>query len=439
MSTSPDREYPGYPERRWPIALLLGVGILVNYFDRVNLTVSHDALQSEFGISEITFGYLASVYSWMYAVCQLPVGVLLDRFGVRRIGRISAFMWGIASLGAAISPNIACFFGARLLLGAAEAPTFPANTKALGVWFPPEERGFATAISDSAAKFASAIGVPLIGILLIHIGWRLSFATTGLLSLLYFALFYFVYREPTAAETALTENPPADTTPVAATLNNTSADIRNGTGEDLTIASLIRQPKVIGLALGSGSYNYVFYLLLLWLPRYLSLTLHVDLLHSFLFTGVPWLFATVTDLFIGGLLVDHLIRKGWDPIKVRRIFLASGTAMGLGILGAAHAHSATTALIWISISIGGVSASAPVGWTVPSLIAPSQAVGKVASIMNLSNQISAIAAPIITAYLLRATHSFASAFVAAAIYIVIGVFGYTVLLGRIEPWKHQHK
>ena len=426
MSTSPPREYPNYPQRRWGIALLLGVGILVNYFDRVNLTVSHDALQSEFGISEITFGYLASVYSWIYALCQLPVGVLLDRFGVRRIGRISAFMWGIASLGAAISPNIAFFFGARLLLGAAEAPTFPANTKALGVWFPQQERGFATAISDAAAKFASAIGVPLIGILLIHIGWRLSFATTGLLSLLYFALFFIVYREPTDAEKALTANP--------ATTHTTEATTEE-TREDLSILSLMRQPKVIGLALGSGSYNYVFYLLLLWLPRYLSLTLHVDLLHSFLFTGVPWLFATVTDLFIGGLLVDHLIRKGWDPIKVRRIFLASGTAMGLGILGAAHAHSATTALIWISISIGGVSASAPVGWTVPSLIAPQQAVAKVASIMNLSNQVSAISAPIITAYLLRATHSFASAFVAAAIYIVIGVFGYAVLLGRIEPWK----
>ncbi len=71
--------------RRWTIALLLGVGVLVNYFDRVNLSVSHDPLVKEFGISDVTFRFLLSDYNWTYAACQLPSGVLLDRFGVRRV------------------------------------------------------------------------------------------------------------------------------------------------------------------------------------------------------------------------------------------------------------------------------------------------------------------------------------------------------------------
>src|SRR6516225_4399613 len=75
--------------RRWSIALLLGLGVLVNYFDRVNLTVSHDALVSEFRISDVTFGLLLGAYNWTYALCQLPSGVLLDRFGVRRVGCVS--------------------------------------------------------------------------------------------------------------------------------------------------------------------------------------------------------------------------------------------------------------------------------------------------------------------------------------------------------------
>ena len=53
------------------------------------------------------------------------------------------------------------------------------------------------------------------------------------------------------------------------------------------------------MTLGFGAYNYVFYLLLTWLPSYLSQALHIDLLHSFLYTGVPWLFATITDLLSG--------------------------------------------------------------------------------------------------------------------------------------------
>ncbi len=81
------------PRRRWTIALLLGVGVLVNYFDRVNLSVSRDALQASFGISAVMFGYLSSAYNWTYALLQLPSGLLLDRFGVRRVGIISTMIW----------------------------------------------------------------------------------------------------------------------------------------------------------------------------------------------------------------------------------------------------------------------------------------------------------------------------------------------------------
>jgi MFS transporter, ACS family, D-galactonate transporter len=187
------------------------------------------------------------------------------------------------------------------------------------------------------------------------------------------------------------------------------------------------------MVLGFGSYNYVFYLLLTWLPSYLSSALHIDLLHSFLYTGVPWLIATVADLAVGGWLVDALIERGWNANSVRKSVLVGGTACGLGILGAANTHSATTALIWISISIGGLSAASPVGWSIPSLIAPRSSVGKVGGIINFSNQLSGIGAPIITGYLVAARQSFALAFGVSAVYLLIGIAAYIFLLGRIEP------
>ena len=127
---------------------------------------------------------------------QMPAGMLLDRWGVRRVGRISAFLWSVASFAAAIAPGLNWFFGARLLLGVSESPTFPANAKALGYWFTREERGLATAITDCAAKLSTAIGVPFIGVLLFYFGWRWSFAATGFISFLYFVLFYLAYRNP---------------------------------------------------------------------------------------------------------------------------------------------------------------------------------------------------------------------------------------------------
>ena len=178
------------------IAWLLGFGVLVNYFDRVNLSVSQEALHNSFGISTVTFGYLLSAYSWTYAALQLPSGLLLDRFGVKLIGRIGTLLWSVASFGSSISTGLAGFLAARLLLGVGEAPTFPANAKAIGYWFPAEQRSLATAVFDSAAKLAPALGIPALGLLLLRFGWRWSFASTGLISLLYFVLFTIFYRNP---------------------------------------------------------------------------------------------------------------------------------------------------------------------------------------------------------------------------------------------------
>lgn len=432
MTTAERANEAGLPPYRWTIAWLLGLGVLVNYFDRVNLSVSHQALIATFGISNIAFGYLSGAYNWTYALCQLPVGVLLDKFGVRRVGRISTFLWSIASFSAALTPNLPGFFLARFLLGVGEAPTFPANAKAVGQWFPARERSFATAVFDSAAKFSSAIGVPLIGLMLLSVGWRWSFAVTGLISLLYFALFWRVYRNPDDTEWRRLQeksNAREDASPgeIPSAATETLLPV-----EKSSLGYLLRQKKVLGLALGFGSYNYVFYLLLTWLPSYLSQALHINLRDSFLYTSVPWLFATATELLVGGLLVDRLVQRGWNASRVRKVVLVGGTAFGLGILGAAHSHSAPQALLWISVSISGLSAASPVGWSLPSLIAPEGSVGTVGGIMNFSNQISGIAAPIVTGYLVTARHSFAAAFGVSAAYLLIGIAGYIFLLGIIE-------
>ncbi|MGA7219383.1 MAG: MFS transporter [Candidatus Sulfotelmatobacter sp.] len=415
------------PRRRWRIAFLLSFGVLVNFFDRINLSVSRDALHVSFGLSLVAFGYLSSAFSWTYALMQMPAGVLLDRWGVRRVGRISAFLWSVASFAAAIAPGLNWFFGARLLLGVSESPTFPANAKALGYWFTRDERGLATAITDAAAKLSTAIGVPFIGLLLLEFGWRWSFAATGFISLLYFALFYAVYRNPG-------EDPrlsPVEREFILRGGAQLEDEARARSGSSLRY--LLKQRKVYGLALGWGAYNYTFFLLLTWLPSYLSLTLHVDLLHSVFYASVPWLFAAFTDLLIGGWLVDALIQHGWDANRVRQTVLVAGMAFGLSIFGAARAHSAPAALLWLSLALGGLAAAAPVAWTVPSLIAPRESVGTLASAANFCGQLAAILAPIITGYIVSGTHSFAAAFATATVILLLGIVGYIFLLGRIEP------
>ena len=412
------------PRRRWRIAWLLGIGVLVSYIDRVNLSASHAALIAAFGISDVVFGYLSSAYNLTYWFCQLPIGVVLDRFGVRRVGRLGIALWTTATFGGALAPSLGALFGARFLLGVGEAPTFPASAKAVGQWFPPHERSLPTALFDSAAKFSSVVGIPLVGFILLRAGWRWGFAATGFISLLYLVYFWRVYRD-------------RDEDPKLTDLERRYIASREEGAQDAaepgsSLWQLLGQRKVLGLALGFGAYNYIFYLLLTWLPSYFAFSLHIDLMHSFLYTSVPWLLATACELTLGGWLVDFLIRRGANANRVRRIALIGGACCGLGILGAAHAHTAAQALLWISLSISGLSVHSAVGWSLPSLIAGNKDVGKVGGIVNFSNQVSGVGAPIITGYLLTATHSYAWVFGVATIYLCIGICGYVFLLGRIE-------
>ena len=415
-----------WTSRRWRIALLLGVGVIVNFFDRVNLSVAITPLKSELGLSPVAIGYLLSTYSWTYVLLQLPSGPVLDRYGVRRVIRISAFLWSVASLATGLARGFAGIIFARLLLGIAEAPTFPGNAKAIGVWFPRSERGLATAIFDSSAKFASAIGVPLVAVVVHYWGWRMSFIATGVLSVGYFALFWRVYCDP--ADDPLLSLAEREHIAAGGGQEESAVDPRYAA----SLWFLLRRKKVWGLALGMAAYNYNFYLFLTWLPEYLNTALHLDVLQSGMYAAIPWLAATVSGLLIGGWLVDYLIRSGRDSTRVRQTILIGGLVLGLSVAGATRTNSPRVAIFWISIALCGLAASAPVGWSIPGLIAPPGSTARVAGIMNFVANLPAILAPVITGYLVGTSQSFRHAFLVAAAVLVAGILSYIFLLGRIE-------
>ena len=417
---------PNIPRRRWLIAFVLALGVLVNYFDRVNLSVSKTALEKEFGISNVAFGYLLSAYNWTYAALQLPSGVLLDRLGVQTIGRFAALIWTLACLAGAFAPGLKTFFGSRLLLGVGEAPTFPANSKATGSWFPRQERSLATAIFDSAAKFSTAVGTFAIGLIVIRYGWRFAFVITAFASLLYFLIFWFLYREPD-------QDPKLSPTERDYLRENGAVPQAKSTqASGVTLTYLLKQRKIVGLSLGFAAYNYCFYLLLTWLPSYFTGALHLSLRQSVIYTSIPWLFATASDLLFGGWLVDVLVKREKKESLMRQVVLIGGMVLGLALLGPIFTRTPIVAVCWISLSISGLAASAPVAWTLPALLAPHDSVGRVGSIMNFANQIAAIAAPVLTGYLIGSTNDFARAFLAAACALLVGIAGYAFLLGSIE-------
>jgi len=90
-------------------------------------------------------------------------------------------------------------------------------------------------------------------------------------------------------------------------------------------------------------------------------------------------------------------------------------------------------VVWISIALSGLAAAAPVGWSIPSLIAPRGGTATIGGVMNFFNNLMGVVAPITTGYIVAATQSFSAAFLAAAIVLVIGIAAYIFMLGRLDP------
>jgi len=412
---------------RWGIALILGFGVLINYIDRGALSVAAKPLHDELGMGPEQFGILSSAFFAVYALSQIPIGYILDRYGVTVVSRVGAFLWSIASACTALAPNFGLIYAARLFLGLAEAPTFPANAKAVGYWFPRSERGLATSLFDAAAKLSNAIGVPFTAWLLIMFGWRGMFWTTAALSLVFFALFYIFYRNP-SEDKRLTH---AEAT-----------HIREGGGEPETPATggpkgaslwyLLKQSKVWGLTIGFAAYGYLFAFLLTWLPSYLQSTFQINILKAGGYVLLIWGVGTLTDLIVGGWLVDYLIKRGMDANRVRKTVLIAGLVLGFAVIGAAYTKDINVAVFWITVAVAGISFHAPVGWSIPALIAPSNSTGQVGGIMNFLNNVAGFFAPTITGIIVARTASFNAALITAAVILIVGIFSYVVVLGRIE-------
>jgi sugar phosphate permease len=441
VSTRPGRDHlpsgqviPGHvapgrpiPKRRWAIGALLGIGVLIAYIDRVNLSVAGPQLQQEFSLDPAKMGLLLSAFFWPYAFLQIPVGLILDRYGVRLVGRIGAFLWMVASTIIAFTSGYGALFAARGLLGIAEAPSFPASSKATGYWFPRQERALATAIFDAAAKFSNVIGVPLVAVVVTNFGWRWGFGATAILSGLYFIAFYVFYRDP-SQDGGLTGEEYDYIKEGGATPEGPSE-----AGIAGMFSYLIANRKVWGLTIGFAAYGYSFYLFLTWLPGYLVQTMHMSIIKSAGFAAIPWICATIADLVVGGWLVDHLVKRGYDDTRVRKTVLVGGMLLGLFVFGATMTTDPRWAITWISIALSGLAAAAPIGWSIPSLIAPKGGTGTIGGIMNFVNNGMGILAPIVTGFIVGATQSFTNAFLVAGMVLILGIFSYIFILGRIEP------
>jgi MFS family permease len=415
---------------RWSVALLMGFGILINYVDRLSISVTQGPLTKEFGLTAIEFGVLSSAFLWSYAIMQIPSGMLLDRFGVKKVWGASAVLWTVASVLTAIASGAWVIVLARVFLGVAEAPAFPGAMKATGLWFPRHERGLCTAIFDSGTRLANVLGLPLIAFTVATWGWREAFWLQAVLSLVFLGAFLWRYTGPKHKLAKGTLS--AEEYRYIIEGGATSEDVRPAS-DWKTIAYLLRQRKVWGLSLGLAGAGYVLWMLLTWLPGYMQTSMNQSVLQSGIYAAVPALAMFVSELTIGGWWVDRVIGRGANPDRVRKGVLVAGMIVALFTVGAAFSNSPLVAITWIAIGSAGIALVYVTSNSLPALIAPEGSAGSLAAIVNCVNLLAGVAAPIVTGFIVDATGHFVYAFIIGGIALVGGLASYLLLMGRIEP------
>ncbi|MFC9841560.1 MFS transporter [Rhodococcus sp. NPDC127530] len=415
---------------RWKIAVLLGSGILINYIDRLSISVTQAPLSEEFGLSATEFGLISAAFLWSYAIMQIPAGMLLDRFGVKKVWGAAAALWAIASVLTAMATGAWVIILARIFLGVAEAPAMPGAMKASGIWFPRHERALCTAIFDSGTRLANVIGLPMVAFAVATWGWREAFWLQAALSVAFLVGFVKIYGGPKAmfSKSAVTE---AEYEYIVA--GGASAEDVRPADSVATIGYLLRQRKVWGLSLGLAGAGYVLWMLLTWLPGYMQTGMNKSVLQSGMYAAIPALVMFLAELTIGGYLVDRLISRGADGNKVRKLTIVIGMLVAMLTVGAAFTQNATASIIWIALGSAGIALVYVTTNSLPALIAPEGSAGALGAIMNCINLLAGVAAPIVTGIIVDVTGSFQFAFILGGIALVGGLCSYLVLMGNIEP------
>lgn len=401
--------------------------IILNYFDRVAISVAAPAIQDSFQLTATQLGIVFSIYTYSYTLMQIPVGSLLDKYGVAWVTRVGMTVWSFLTIILAFLQGKLLLYIVRFLIGLTSASAFPAASKATALWFPQNERGLANSLFDSAAKFANVIGAPLVAFLVTTFDWRAAFLTIGIINVLFTVFFWMYYEQPDRHKRISKEE--------LHYIQKHNAVSEEDISERTLIAlkAMLANRKAWGLMIGFTGYGYTFNLLLTWLPTFFKETYGMDIMSSGLFTAVPWLISTISGIVVGGWLVDFLIQKGHSNTKVYQTIIAIGMSLGFAFLGAVFTHNITIAIICISVGLAGISATAPVGWSISADIAPAGSISLLSSMVNLANNLfGGIIAVSLTGYLVDVTGSFTLSFLVAGFVLLLGLVFYLAVLGDIK-------
>jgi Sugar phosphate permease len=176
---------------RWVMWSVLAFGYLLMSFTRVSTAVLAESLTLAFNITATELGLLHSSFFYFYAAMQLPAGVLVDRYGPRRVAGTGTFVMGFGAVAFAMSDSFLVSFLARALVGFGGSVIFLAILRFAVTWFRADEYATVTGLTIGVSALGGIIATTPLAIAASVIGWRSSMLVIGSLCVVS-ALFIFL-------------------------------------------------------------------------------------------------------------------------------------------------------------------------------------------------------------------------------------------------------
>src|SRR5215470_970670 len=222
-------------QRRWLITVLLSVAGLINYFDRTIVSVALPVIATDLDLRPAKLGVLLSAFFWSYALMQVPIGWLSDRFNLRWLYAVCFALWSLTCGITGFAGSLGLLIVLRMLLGIGESIYLPGAIKLVSVVFPAKDRGLASGLVNCGTRAGLAFGAPLIASIVVAFGWRKAFFILGFTALVWLIPWLAVFpREATTAD--------GKSRPLWGSLDR----------------------NILGMSLANIGYGYYFYLMVTW-------------------------------------------------------------------------------------------------------------------------------------------------------------------------------
>lgn len=420
---------------RYYIIALIFLVTTLNYADRATFSIAGGAASEELGLGPVATGYILSAFAWAYALAQIPGGMLLDRFGTKRVYALAIASWSALTAAqgfVGFMPGVSAvttLFLLRFLVGLAEAPSFPGNARLVAAWFPGPERGTASAIFNSAQYFSLVAFAPLMGWLVHEHGWRSVFWVMGGLGVLAAAVFVAFIHGP--------DRHPAIN---AAELQV----IREGGGQiDMESSAstapaftwpnfrlLLANRMMLGIYLGQYCINVLTYFFVTWFPIYLVKERGLNILEAGLAAAAPALCGFVGGL-AGGVISDRILKRTGSLDLARKTPLVVGMMLATMIIACVWIEAEWLVVTVMAVAFFGKGV-ASLGWAVMSDVAPRKLAGLSGGVFNMFGNLAGIVTPIVVGYIVAVTGSFDLALVFVGAHCALTIVAYTMVVGPLR-------